>query len=307
MIFLVYIKLENSLETYSKKVGFFKRKVNEIKNKFRCLKIEKFENITLIKIDSLEKNILNKLVKYIKIRCVNQVALSENLMNNQEFFSFIKNQNVKIFDGRWLFEFLVKECAEYICFSKKEKLQYQEISFFMNKINKVKYFNILEIAPCVKVLNIITPNVEQFKKIEKRLYEENGIVLNINNNYTKSLMKSDIIFNFDFSEEEINNYEIPRRACIVNLNKEINIKSKCFEGINVSFYEIQMPVKYMKNILLKDFSDEILYESYIYKNTVPENIKNELKEDNIRINFLLGKNNKVRKNEYIKLSKKMAN
>ena len=304
---MIYIELEDYLENDDERRGFFSKKIQAIKNKFLKLKIEKFENIVLIKIPNTEKSVLDKLAKYIKIKCITRVCLSKKLMNNFEFINFIENQKVKIFDGRWLFKYLINDCIQYICSSKKENMQYQEISFLINKLDRVGFFNILEIAPKVKVLNIITSNVKQFKRIENILYEESGIVLNINNNYSKSLIKSDIIFNFDFSEEEFNKYELPRKACIINLNQEVNIKSKSFEGINSNFYEIQMPVKYLKNICLKDFFDEILYESYIYKNTNPENIKRELKQDNIRINFLIGKNERIRKNEYLKLSKKMVN
>lgn len=304
---MLYIKLENNLEEINSKVNFFKRKLYEIKNKFCGFKIEKFENIVLVIIPNTEKYTLNKLSNYIKIKCIGRVCLSQNLMNNKAFIEFIKTENVRVFDGRWLFEFLIKECIEYISLAKKEKLQYQEISFLINKVNKNIVYNIFEIAPKVKTLNIITPNMEQFKKIEKRLYEENGIILNIINNYNKSLLKSDMIFNFDFSEEEINKYDFPRKSVIINLCDKINIHTKAFEGINSHFYEIQLPNKYLKNILLKDFLPEVLYESYIYKKTCPENIKKELEFDKININFLVGKSGRIRKNEYIKLSKKIAN
>lgn len=304
---MLYIKLENNLEEKKLRENFFKRKFYEIKNKVFCLKIEKFENIVLVIIPNIEKYTLNKLSNYIKVKCISRVCLSQNLMNNKCFMEFIKTEDVKVFEGKWLFEFLIKDCIEYICSAKKEKMQYQEISFLINKANKNMVYNIFEIAHKVKCLNIITPNLEQFKNIEKRLYEENGIILNVINNYNKSLLKSDIIVNFDFPEEEINKYSIPRKTVIINLNDKINIHSKAFEGINSNFYEIQLPNKYLKNILLKDFLPEVLYESYIYKNTSPENIKKELEHDKISINFLVGKNGRIRKNEYVKLSKKIAN
>lgn len=304
---MLYIKLENNLEDHKLKWNLLKRKFYEIKNKVFGLKIEKFENIVLVIIPNIEKYTLNKLSRYIKIKCASRVCLSQNLMNNKIFMEFIKSESVKVFDGKWLFEFLINDCIEYICLAKKEKMQYQEISFLINKANKNIVYNIFEIAPKIKNLNIITPDSKQFKSIEKRLYEENGIILNVINNYNKSLLKSDIIFNFDFSEEEINKYSIPRKTVIINLNDKINIHTKAFEGINSNFYEIQLPNKYLKNILLKDFLPEVLYESYIYKNTSPENVKKELERDKININFLVGKNGRIRKNEYVKLSKKIAN
>jgi len=140
------------------------------------------------------------------------------------------------------------------------------------------------------------------------LFLKELIILNMNNNYKKSLIKSDIIFNFDFSEEEINMYTLPKKTCIINLNEGIKINTKSFEGINAEFFEIPMPRKYLKDsIHLNDFDNSILYESYIYKNTSSKNIMSEIAKDGINISFLNGKNGRIRKNEYLNLSKKIAN
>ena len=67
-------------------------------------------------------------------------------------------------------------------------------------------------------------------------------------------------------------------------------------------------MKYVReSIYLKDFDSTIFYESLIYKKTSPENIIKQIKSDKVNINFLNGKNGRIRKNEYLKLSKKMAN
>ena len=243
-----------------------------------------------------------------KIKCVNRVCISDSLLNRKEFMKFIENLNVKICDGKWLFEYLIYQCAEYISISKNQKLECQEISILTNSINQIIIDAIDELASKIRVLNIITLNGNKFKKIEKELYENKGIVLNINTNYTKGLMKSDIIFNLDFSEEEVNKYSLPKKSCIVNYGGNIEINSKSFEGINSNFYEIQMPKKYLKNnMFLKGFNNAALYESYIYKKTSPQNIKNEIKNDEVLIAYLNGKNGRIRKNEYLNLSKKVAN
>ena len=167
---------------------------------------------------------------------------------------------------------------------------------------------IRNLADKVKIINVLTNDSYKFRKIEKELYEKNGIIINMNNNYKKSLIKSDIILNYDFSEEELNKYNLPRKACILNFKEHININTKSFEGINASFYEISMPKKYLKYLLFfKKFNIAILYESFIYKNTNPVNIIKELKDDEVKVSFLLGKNGKIRKNEYLKMSKKLVN
>ena len=106
----------------------------------------------------------------------------------------------------------------------------------------------------------------------------------------------------------INNYNITSNACIINFSNETNIKEKSFKGINANFFEVTIPMKYIKEcVYLKGFNTTILYESLIYKKTSPENIKKEIEMDNIKINFLIGKNGMIRKNEYLKLSKKIVN
>lgn len=305
---MIYINLEEKIEESDVKFKYIRKKMFSIKSKLMKLKEERFENITLITIPNLENYTLNKLSKYIRVNCICMVCLSTTLLNNDVFMEFIKNENVKVLDGKWLFKHLINCCAEYICTNKKENLGYQEISILSNGINDIVVEGIKTLAPKVRIMNVITSNENKYRKLERELYEEKGIILNMNNNYKKSLIKSDIIFNFDFYEEEINKYSIPKRACIVNFCDEIKINSKSFEGINANFYDIQIPRKYLRNSLyLKDFNSSILYESYIYKNTNPQNIIKEIEKDGVNVTFLNGKNGRIRKNEYLNLSKKMAN
>lgn len=304
---MIYIKLvdeKGKLEN----IGFFTKFINRFRRVSSKLQEETFEDKKLVIINDTENKTLNKLEKYLKRNCVNRVCLSNNLLNNLVFMDFISKQNVRVFDGKWLFKHLVTNCIDYVCKAKKENIGYQEISFLSNDINDIVVQNIKNVSSKVRILNIITEDEKKFRKIERELYEEKGIILNMNNNYKKSLIKSDIIFNFDFSEEEFNKYNLPKRACVINFNNFMNINSKAFEGINANFFEISMPRKYLKNsIYLNDFDNSILYESYIYKNTSSKNIIKELEDDEINISFLNGRNGRIRKNEYLNLSKKIAN
>lgn len=302
---MIYIKLDENKEIIDKKnINFFAK----IKDKFKKIREEKNEDKTLIVIKDVNSKTLNALSKYIKKNCINRVCISNNLLTNSTFMNYIRKENVRILDGKWLFKHLASNCADYICKCKKESLGYQEISFLSNGISDIIVENIKDISSKVRILNVITQDEKKFRKIEKELYEQKGIILNMNNNYKKSLMKSDIIFNFDFSEEEINKYSLPKRTCIINFNESIKINIKSFQGINVDFFEIPMPRKYLKNsIYLNDFDNSILYESYIYKNTSSKNIINEIIKDGVNISFLSGKSGRIRKNEYLNLSKKIAN
>ena len=306
---MLYIKLQNDIGEENKKLRFFfNNKIYKFKYKFIKLKEEKIENGELVFLPNLEKYTYEKLLKYFNIKGITKVCISDDLMNNKKFIDFLKRSNVEILDGKWLFKHMSFDIVKYICNQKKEKINYQEVSVLSNNIDRILKQIIFDLAKEVKIINLVTQNENIFKKIEKELYDDYGIILNVNNNYQKSLIKSDIILNFDFEEEELNKYNLNSKASIINFKDEINIREKNFSGININFFELTIPMKYIReSILLKEFNTSIFYESLIYKKTSPENIIKQIKNDKININFLNGKNGRIRKNEYLKLSKKMAN
>lgn len=297
---MIYIRLLENEEKKTIKYKFF--------NRFAKLKVDEFDGKKMIELTNIDNKTLNKLSKYLKANCINKVCLSDNLLNSSVFLEFIKRENINYFNGKWLFKNMIFQSIEYICICKKEKLEYQEISILANDIDWNLVYTIKKLTGLVRFVNIITNNENKFKKLEKELYEEKGIILNINNNYKKSLIKSDIILNFDFSEEEINKYTLPKKACILNFENEVKNLPKSFEGVNTSFYEINMPRKYLDKLLFfKGFNTAILCESFIYQNTMPCNISKQIDDNGITISFLVGRNGKIRKTEYLKLSKKIAN
>ncbi len=305
---MLYIKFQNEVGEENKKLRFLKDKIYKLKYKFIKLKEEKIENADLLFLPNLEKYTYEKLSKYLKIKGITKACISESLMKEKCFINFLNNNNVEILDGRWLFKHMSFDIVKYICNQKKEKINLQEVSILSNDIDRTLKQIIFDLAKEVKVINLVTQNENKFRKIEKELYDDFGILLNINNNYQKSLFKSDIILNFDFTEDELNKYNINFRSSIINFKSEINIREKNFSGINVNFFELTIPMKYIReSIYLKDFDSTIFYESLIYKKTSPENIIKQIECDKININFLIGKNGRIRKNEYLKLSKKMAN
>lgn len=306
---MIYIDIEENEKIEIRK-KFFKNFIYKIRSnlKFSKLKEEKYEDKILIKLPNLENKTLNKLSKYIKQNCICKVCISDKLLSNDVFTEYLKNENVKVFDGKWLFKILAIKSCEYITECKKEIIEYQEISILSNKIDEIIVYTIRNLAPKVRIINILTNDSYKFKKLEKEMHEKYGIIINMNNNYKKSLLKSDIILNFDFSESELNKYTLPKRASIINFENNINVLTKSFEGINSNFFEMSMPKKYLKYLLyFKKFNTSNLYESFIYKNTNPSNIIKEIENDGVNILFLLGKNGKIRKNEYLKMSKKLAN
>lgn len=149
------------------------------------------------------------------------------------------------------------------------------------------------VAQNMKRVNIVTNHINKFKKMEEYLYNELGIILNISNNKSKSLLNSELIINIDFPQELINKYEIYDKAVIVNILNRVEIKTKRFNGINVNYYSIYMPKRYKMN----GFDNQIVYESEIYKYDYKQ-ARNCIIKDKIKIRKLIGINGKITEGEF---------
>lgn len=301
---MIYVSLAENIDEaipdkYKEKSKLLKKIIYFFRRKLFLILEKNIEDRKLYVLPNLNKKYIKKLNKIIKVRCVNTVVLSETLRKNNEFIEKISINDINILNGNWIYKYIEENILEAIVNLKNEKMYMQEVSILVNNLKEIDIDNIKNIAKKVRVLNIITAKAGMLKKVEKNIYEEEGILINVNNNYKKSLIKSDIIINEDFSLEELNNYNLPKKACIVNIGKNIKILSKCFEGINVLSFDINIPKRFIKSAMeLKNFKSSILYESFIYKRTSIRNIRKEIENDKIRILNLYGQSGMIRKSEY---------
>lgn len=141
------------------------------------------------------------------------VVISNELKKNAIIMD--KLQGLNILNGRWLFNYLISDVINYILLKKNKEIEKAEISILVNKTTDNNIQNILNIAQNAKILNIVTENLAIFKQIEEKLYAEQGIMIRVTNNKKRSLLKSDIIINLDFTEEEVSKYYLPgkRSSC----------------------------------------------------------------------------------------------
>lgn len=301
---MIYVSLAENIDEaipdkYKEKSKLLKKIIYFFRRKLFLILEKNIEDRKLYVLPNLNKKYIKKLNKIIKVRCGNTVVLSETLRKNNEFIEKISINDINILNGNWIYKYIEENILEAIVNLKNEKMYMQEVSILVNNLKEIDIDNIKNIAKKVRVLNIITAKAGMLKKVEKNIYEEEGILINVNNNYKKSLIKSDIIINEDFSLEELNNYNLPKKACIVNIGKNIKILSKCFEGINVLSFDINIPKRFIKSAMeLKNFKSSILYESFIYKRTSIRNIRKEIENDKIRILNLYGQSGMIRKSEY---------
>ena len=235
------------------------------------------------------KRIAKKLAKKLISNNVKAVALSEYLGGIEELKDEIYSNGIQILNGRILFNYLVYDAIEYIANIGARKIETMEISILANDSTDLVLENIKFLAQRVKSLNIITNSIQKFKNVEKFLYDELGILIKLSNNKNKGLARTDVIVNMDFSSDLISKYTIPNNRVIFNINGNIIIKSKKFNGINVNDYKIEMPPEYK----LDGFDDETVYETIAVGYNKFNNVREIMAKDHIKITELIGNNGKI--------------
>lgn len=238
------------------------------------------------KLASKTKKIIQKYSSSIKI------VLSKSMYKEQKYINYLNSYGLDIQDGKWLFEILLPEITEYIV--NKKKIEKVNISIMINDLTDIEFENIKILARRYKTINIVTNHIEKFKRLEKQLQEDEGIILTITNNKKKSLMKSQIILNIDFPKELINKYNIQDEAIIVNVKENIKINKKRFNGLNVNDYEIDFRDDSKNN---KAFDNKFylkdLYESDLYKKQGVSEIRKKIKMDKVIIKKLVLNNGEL--------------
>ena len=172
----------------------------------------------------LAKNIVNKLKNAIG----NNVILSKEIKKQKNLVNYLYSQNMNIIDGKWLFGILSDEAITYVVNKKKMKKEKLNVSILVNDVEDYVLENIKLIVRKYKRVNIVTNHLEKFKKIEKEIFEKDGIMVTVTNNKKKSLTKSNVILNYDFPTELINKYKIYDEAIILNVKQNVSISSKRF-------------------------------------------------------------------------------
>ena len=263
--------------------------------RFRKVKIE--DNICKIVIKS-DNNTVKKIVKKIKKNKIDKVVLSRRVKENQEIIKELKNYNITILDGKRLMQYMINEIIFYL--EEHKKINYSdEIAILSNNANNEIKRVINELFDKYKKVRIVTNNLKTFKKMENELLDYYGIPVIVSNNKRKALSKSSLIINFDFNQENINEYNINEKAIIINMNEEIKIGKKRFNGFVICDYEIELDREKLFDIKetqiefsLKDILEEKIYnriEKTKEYNRVNE-VRDIIEKYNIHICELIGRN-----------------
>lgn len=156
------------------------------------------------------------------------IVLSKYLESIQTFKDDILNEKFELINGKKLSNYIVPEIIEHICKMLNETAETQDITILVqNKTSNTEKI-IIDIAKIVKRVQIVTPQIDKFKKIENELEFKYGLSCQITNNKRKSLLKSKIIVNIDYLEEELNQFVINKYAIVIDIKNNTSIHAKSF-------------------------------------------------------------------------------
>ena len=259
----------------------------------KIIKIEDNKIILPINKDDLNEKqsvkLANKTHKILQKTQSNKIVLSKDIQKNEIYKNLLYSYGYDIVDGRWLFEAIVIKVLDFIITQKKIKKEETQISVLVNNLTDYTLENIKTLAKEYKILNIVTNHIEKFKKIEEKIYEEQGLIITVTNNKKKSLTKSKIILNIDFPQELLNKYNIFDEAIIVNIRGNLKVARKRFNGLVINDYEISTNV--INNN--ESYYTKELYEAELYKNIPFSQLQDRVKRDKLEIRELYGINGKI--------------
>ena len=234
---------------------------------------------------------VKKIKKILDKTSCKTIILSKYLKEQKNILEALEKYSIEIVQGKWLFSVICGKALDYAVKKKSLKKEETNVSILVNKCDDDYILeNIKYIIGTYKSVNIVTTNIGKFKKIEEDVLEEKGTMITITNNKKKSLTRSKIILNIDFKENEINKYNILDDAIIINLQGNVNINKKRFNGLNINDYEISFEnfdeFDYDKSKL---YSQKDIYESLLYKKQPYEYIERKINRDKVKIVELIGK------------------
>lgn len=216
--------------------------------------------------------IVRNIIEILKKEKSNQIILENKLKEDIELINLLYSYNINICNDRWLFKQYTNEVVEKILKESNKVKKQSEIYICVNCLDKFIEKTIYNFAKSFKRVNIITNHISDFKQIENNLYEENGILINITNNRRKSLLKAEIILNFDFPKELLNQFAIYDKSTIIDLEGDIKIRKKRFCGkiinkINLSLNKEDDIFEYIEKNKLQNYD---IYDLCQALNRVPK-------------------------------------
>ena len=237
-----------------------------------------------------EKN-LNKIIKkFLKLE-INNVILDKTLWKSEKLINLLYANNINLIDGKWLKKYMTIDILNFVITQKNIRKEETEIAITVNEITELSIEIIKILSKQYKKLVVITNHIEKLRKIEKGIFEKEGILIVVSNNKNKSLLKSQIIINIDFNKELINQYQIYDEAIIINIEEKIKIDSIRFNGIIINDFDVETGrIETIWRTNYEKYRVNDLLEANLYVRDTYKNRRKKIQKCNISIKNLYGLN-----------------
>lgn len=197
--------------------------------------------------EEIKKNnkLINQIIENIK-KCekdvfkIRKIVLSKKMKKYKELNTILSLNKYEVVQGKEFTKYCLNSIIQYIYKYRKRKMCEDNIAILIDEKDKFILEKIKLLAMHFKTVNVISSNLKQFERFEKDLYHKSGVLINVSNNKRKSLLKMDIIINYNLKNGQIEQYEINKNAIIINLinEKSVNVQRKLMNGIYISGVEI---------------------------------------------------------------------
>lgn len=317
---------------YIKKADIPVKIIERVKQFLGIIKKEQYDVGTVYKIprnikEKKQEKFIQKFINELKKVKIDTVVFSEEIINSNLYEGIVDEickVNKGIVNGKRLMQYMNFDIFEYILKIQKEPMNKQDVFFMIKKDNNMDLQFLEPYIENCKTVNIVTNDMERFKKVQDNLYEKEDILISVSNNKNKALKKAKYIFNVNMKKSEMKKYKIDRNAIIINLKENVKIDDTSFEGININYFQISIPDDYIEKyeVFCKENEFDIvkIYESILLRKIQSQKAKSVMlsktdlkkrknieadiiKKDNVKITGLIGNNGRIDENEIIKNAK----
>lgn len=191
--------------------------------------------LNLIYVNKEKRNYKIKIIKKLKQK-LKKVG-DKKLIFSKEIKKILSENNIINKENKVIYRENIIQIINNIILQKGNNPNEENIYVLMNSNNIENNQKILSMIKTYKTVNIITPIIKKFIKLEQRLENESELI-SVSNNKRKSLIKAEYIINIDFTENDIAQYNINRQSIIFNVSENKIEHIHGFDGIIINNIEL---------------------------------------------------------------------
>ena len=191
--------------------------------------------LNLIYVNKEKRNYKIKIIKKLKQK-LKKVG-DKKVIFSKEIKKILSENNIFNKENKVIYRENIIQIINNVILQKGNNPNEENIYVLMNSNNIENNQKILSMIKTYKTVNIITPIIKQFIKLEQRLENESELI-SVSNNKRKSLIKAEYIINIDFTENDIAQYNINRQSIIFNVSENKIEHIHGFDGIIINNIEL---------------------------------------------------------------------